>query len=52
MLMRRWVATDLADAAGINVKSIYSALRGKRVSDRTALGIFRALSLREPLTDR
>ena len=49
MVMRRWTAADLADAAGINAKSIYCALRGQRVNDRTALSIFKALAMREPM---
>lgn len=50
MVLRRWTVSDLADAAEINVKSIYVALRGRRVSDRTALQIFKALAMREPIT--
>lgn len=51
MVMRRWTAADLAEVAGINVKSIYVALRGRRVTDRTALQIFKALAMREPITN-
>lgn len=50
MVMRRWTATDLASAADMNVKSVYDALRGRRVNDRTALRIFKALAIREPIT--
>jgi hypothetical protein len=50
MVMRRWTAAELAEVAEINAKSVYCALRGQRVNDRTALAIFKALAIREPMT--
>lgn len=48
IVARGWTAQEFAEASGLTPASIYSALRGRRVRDRTALKIFRALARREP----
>jgi hypothetical protein len=49
IVSRGWTAQEFAVAAGLTSASIYSALRGHKVRDRTALKIFRALAHREPI---
>jgi len=49
IVSRGWTAQEFAAASGVTSASVYSALRGHRVRDRTALKIFRALARRETM---
>lgn len=49
IVSRGWTAQEFGTVAGLTAASIYSAMRGHRVRDRTALKIFRALGNREPM---
>jgi hypothetical protein len=49
LVSRGWTAPEFATAAALTPASIYSALRGHPVRDRTALKIFRTLARRERL---
>jgi predicted transcriptional regulator len=48
-VLRGWTSQEFAVATGLTPASIYSALRGHKVRDRTALKIFRALARREAI---
>jgi predicted transcriptional regulator len=49
MVSRGWTASEFATATALTPASIYSALRGHPVRDRTALKILQALSRREAI---
>jgi len=50
IITRGWTAQEFAEACDLTAACIYSALRGRRVRDRTALKIFRGLTRRQPST--
>lgn len=48
LVRRDWTPEALAEAAGCSRSSVYKALKGDGVRDRTAMAILRALAHREP----
>lgn len=49
IVLRGWTVREFAVAADLTSASVYNALRGQRVRDRTALKIFRTLARREAM---
>lgn len=49
IVMRGWTVPEFICASGVSRGSLYHALLGYGVSDRTAIRIFQTLKHREPL---
>ena len=48
IVSRGWTLAGFADAAGIHLATVYSAVNGNRVRDAVAIRIFNALEKRKP----
>ena len=48
LVLREWTAEAFAVDTGCGRSSVYKALQGQGVRDRTAIAIFRGLAQREP----
>jgi hypothetical protein len=51
IVARGWTVPEFVSVAGVSRGSLYSALLGRGVTDRTAIRIFKGLSQRETLLD-
>jgi hypothetical protein len=49
IVIRGWTVAEFAATAKISPACLYNALGGTGISDRTAIRIFQALALRQPL---
>jgi predicted transcriptional regulator len=49
VLERGWTIAEFAGATGIAERTVYGAVRGRPVQDRTAIRILQTLAQREPM---
>ena len=49
VLERGWTLAEFAGATGIAERTVYAAVRGRPLQDRTAIRILQTLAQREPM---
>src|SRR5579884_3130809 len=49
IVIRGWTVREFAAVSDVSLASLYNALAGRGVTDRTAIRVFRGLALRAPI---